>query len=137
MRHRGATHSPVAALAVLHAARGDAEAAESVAGRIPDPRRRAAALSAVARHFTHIPVRPLPGTDPARTDPFTRTIQHLALTVTPSASADRRTAVHFLSQALNTSGWYHGLPVLAQVEPTAISPVRDILLVHTRAALDR
>ncbi|WP_217246965.1 hypothetical protein [Streptomyces sp. AC602_WCS936] len=137
MKHRGAAHSPVAALAVLHAARGDAEAAESVAGRIPDPRRRAAASSAVARHFTRIPARPLPGTDPARTDPFTRTIQHLALTVTPSASADRRTAVPFLSQALNTSGWYHGLPVLAQVEPSAIPPVRDILLVHARAVLDR
>ncbi len=137
MRHRGTVHFPVAALAVLHAALGDAEAAESVAGRLPDPRRRAAALSAVARHFTRIPARPLPGTDPARTDPFTRNIEHLALTVTPSVSADRRTAVHFLSQALNTSGWYHGLPVLAQVEPRAISPVRDILLVHTRAALDR
>ncbi|MDT6984524.1 hypothetical protein ACFSUJ_14770 [Streptomyces lusitanus] len=137
MRHRGTVHFPVAALAVLHAARGDAEAAESVAGRIRDPRRRAAALSAVARHFTRIPARPLPGTDPARTDPFTRNIQHLALSVTPSASADRRTAVRFLSHALNTSGWYHGLRVLAQVEPKAISPVRDILLVHTRAALDR
>lgn len=137
MRHRGTIHFPVAALAVLHAARGDADAAESVASRIPNPRRRAAALSAVARHFTRIPTRPLPGTDPARTDPFTRNIQHLALTVTPSASADRRTAVHFLSQALNTSGWYHGLRVLAQVEPMAIPPVRDIFLVHTRAALDR
>ncbi|ALV48071.1 hypothetical protein ASR50_34820 [Streptomyces sp. 4F] len=137
MRHRGTIHFPVAALAVLHAARGDADAAESAASRIPNPRRRAAALSAVASHFTGIPTRPLPGTDPARADPFTRNIQHLALTVTPSASADRRTAVHFLSQALNTSGWYHGLRVLAQVEPMAIPPVRDIFLVHTRAALDR
>ncbi|MBT2905285.1 hypothetical protein [Streptomyces sp. McG8] len=118
MRHRGTIHFPAAALAVLHAARGDADAAESVANQIPDPRGRAAALSAVARHFT-------------------RSIQHLALTVTPSASADRRTAVQFLSLALNTSGWYHGLPVLAQVEPMAIPPVRDIFLVHTRATLDR
>ncbi|MEV5271089.1 hypothetical protein [Streptomyces werraensis] len=137
MRHRGTIHFPVAALAVLHAARGDADAAESVANQIPDPRRRAAALSAVARHFTRIPARPLPGTDATRTDPFTRSIQHLALTVTPSASADRRTAAQFLSPALKTSGWYHGLPVLAKVEPMAIPPVRDILLVHTRAALDR
>ncbi|MFE1391031.1 hypothetical protein ACFW5M_33405 [Streptomyces albogriseolus] len=135
MRHRGTIYFPVAALAVLHAALGDADAAESVANQIPDPRRRAAALSAVARHFTRIPTRTLPGTDPTRTDPFTRSIQHLALSVTPSASTDRRTAVHFLSPALNTSGWYHGLRVLAQVEPMAIPPVRDIFLVHTRAAL--
>ncbi|GAA2703829.1 hypothetical protein GCM10010095_80390 [Streptomyces anthocyanicus] len=137
MRHRGTIHFPVAALAVLHAARGDADAAESVAKQIPDQRRRAAALSAVACYFTRLPARPQPGADPTRTDPFTRSIQHLALTATPSASADRRTAAQFLSQALNSSGWYHGLPVLAQVEPMAISPVRDILLVHTRAALER
>ncbi|WP_122614527.1 hypothetical protein [Streptomyces sp. Tu 4128] len=137
MRHRGTIHFPVTALAVLHAAHGDADAAENVANQIPDPRRRAAALSAVARYFTRFPARPLPGTDPTRTDPFTRSIQHLALTATPSASADRRTAVHFLSPALNTSGWHHGLPVLAGVEPRAVSPVRDILLVHTRAALER
>ncbi|MFC7830739.1 hypothetical protein [Streptomyces sp. NPDC057375] len=137
MRHRGIIHFPVAALTVLHAARGDAEAAESLASRIPDPRRRAAALSAVARHFTRVPARPLPSTDPTRTDPFTRSIQHLALTATPSDSADRTTAAQFLSQALNTSGWYHGLPVLAQIEPTAIPPIRDILLVHTHTALER
>ncbi|MGW8745930.1 hypothetical protein [Streptomyces sp. NPDC055794] len=137
MRHRGTTHFPATALAVLHAAHGDADAAKNVANQIPEPRRRAAALSAVARYFTRFPARPLPGTDPTRTDPFTRSIQHLALTATPSASADRRTAVQFLSQALNTSGWHHGLPVLAGVEPRAVSPVRDILLVHTRAALER
>ncbi|MFC9050869.1 hypothetical protein [Streptomyces anthocyanicus] len=137
MRHRGTIHFPVAALAVLHAARGDADAAESVAKQIPDQRRRAAALSAVACYFTRLPARPQPGAELTRTDPFTRSIQRLALTATPSASADRRTAAQFLSQALNSSGWYHGLPVLAQVEPMAISPVRDILLVHTRAALER
>ncbi|MET9357784.1 hypothetical protein ABZY14_33200 [Streptomyces sp. NPDC006617] len=135
MRHRGTIHFPVAALAVLHASRGEADAAESVANQIPDQRSRAATLSAVACYFIRFPARPLPGTDPTRTDPFTRSIQHLALTATPSASADRRTAAQFLSQALNSSGWYHGLPVLAQIEPRAIPPVRNILLIHTHAAL--
>ncbi|MFD7262681.1 hypothetical protein [Streptomyces sp. NPDC059874] len=137
LANRGHEHFPTAALAVVHAARGDIEAARTVAERLTDPRTRAAALAAVAGHLARVQVRPLPAIEPAaQPDPFTRTIEHLALDITPHASADERAATGFLHQILNTVGWYHALPVLAQVEPEAVARVRDIALVHARAAGD-
>ncbi|MFD8955275.1 hypothetical protein ACFV0B_41215 [Streptomyces xanthophaeus] len=136
MANRGSGHFPAPALAVLHAARGDIASAERVAAQCPNPRHRAAVLNAVAWHLARVPARPLPAPDPVRTDPFTRTIQHLALNATPSASADSQTALWFLSQALNTADWYQALPVMAHVEPEAVARVRDIVVVHVRAEIE-
>lgn len=135
--NRGPEHFPTAALAVVHAARGDVETARRVAERLTDPRSRAAALTAVAGNVARIPVRPLPAAGPAgQPDAFTRTIEHLALEVTAHAWADERAATGFLHQILNTPGWHHALPLLAQVAPEAIAGARDIAAVHTRAARD-
>ncbi|MBT2478160.1 hypothetical protein [Streptomyces sp. ISL-94] len=133
MANRGPEHFPTAGLAVVHTARGDIEAARRVAERPTNPRTRAVALTAVAGHLARVPVRPVPGIDPSQTDPFNRTIQNLALDVTSHAPADRRAATGFLHWSLDTVGWYHALPVLAQVEPEAVARVRDIGVVHARA----
>ncbi len=82
-------------------------------------------------HLARIPVRPVPGIDLVQTDPFTRTIQHLALRVTSCASADKREATGFLYQRLDNAGVYHALPVLVQVERTKARGVRDVA-VHAR-----
>ncbi|MCJ0875461.1 hypothetical protein [Streptomyces sp. AP-93] len=133
--NRGPEHFPTAALAVVHAAMGDAETALRVAERAADPRARAVALTAAAGHLARVPVRPLPALDPTtQPDSFTRTVQHLALEVTSHTPADYRAASSFLRLALSTAGWHHALPVLALVEPEAVARVRDIAVVHTRAA---
>ncbi|MEV8534673.1 hypothetical protein [Streptomyces sp. NPDC051211] len=134
LANRGPEHFPTAALAVVHAARGDVEAARRVAEQPSAPWTRAAALAAVAGHLARVPVRPVPGTHPGQTDPLTRAVQHLALTSSPYTSADTQAVTGFLHQALDTDGWYHALPVLAQIEPDAVARVRDTALVHVRAA---
>ncbi|MFD8978463.1 hypothetical protein [Streptomyces sp. NPDC059564] len=134
LANRGPEHFPTAALAVVHAVLGDIEAARRVAGRPTDPRTCGAALAALAGHLARVPVHPLPGTDATQADPFTRTIRHLALAVSPYASPDPQAAASFLHQALATAGWHHALPALAQVEPEAVLRVRDIAAVHARAA---
>ncbi|MFE4634856.1 hypothetical protein ACFRJ1_15975 [Streptomyces sp. NPDC056773] len=135
LANRGPEHFPTAALAVVHAAYGDAEAARRVADLLTDPRARAVALTAVAGHLARFPVHPLPEPDPtAQPDPFTRTVQHLALEVTSHTPPDHGAAGSFLHSALSTTGWHHVLPVLALVEPEAVAGVRDTAVVHTRAA---
>lgn len=137
LTNRGPEHFPTAALAVVHAAQGDVDTALGVATRLTDPLRRAAALTAVAGHLARLPVRPLPADDPAaQPDPFTRTIEHLALDVTPDARADEQAARRFLHLSLTTTGWYHALRVLPQVEPEAVARARDIAIVHSRTAGD-
>ncbi|MFF4010694.1 hypothetical protein [Streptomyces sp. NPDC001717] len=130
MANRGSQHFPTAALAVLHAALGDTDTAERVANLPAAPQHRAMALTAVASHLARLPLRPLPGPDPARADPFTRTIQHLALQVTPEASPDGEAATRLLRPALGTTGWCHALPFLSRLAPEAIAAVRDIVVVH-------
>ncbi|MFJ3841373.1 hypothetical protein ACIPY6_38505 [Streptomyces sp. NPDC090054] len=125
--NRGPEHFPTAALAVVHAARGDIEAAAHVTELPMEEGTRAVALAAVAGHLARIPVRPVPGADPARTDPFTRTIQDLAMRVTSYVTADERTAARFLHLSLKSDGWYHALPVLARLEPEVVVRVRDIM----------
>lgn len=133
LANRGPEHFPTAALAVVYAACGDVEAARRVAERLTDPRSRGAALTAVARHLARVPVHPLPAVGSAvEPAPFTRTIEHLALDVTPDARADEQAARQFLHPTLTTAGWYHALPVLAQVEPEAVARARDIAVVHAR-----
>lgn len=118
--NRGAEHFPTAALAVVHAARGDAAAARRVAERLTDPRSRGVALTAVAGHFARIPVRPLPAADPAAPQaPFTRTVEHLALAVRPDARADEQAARILLHRSLTTAGWYHALPVRSPAPGTS------------------
>ncbi|MFJ9343753.1 hypothetical protein ACIRP0_31400 [Streptomyces sp. NPDC101733] len=132
--NRSPEHFPTAALAVVHAARGDIEAAGRVTELSMEEGTRAVALTAVAGHLARVPVRPVPGTDPAQPDPFTRTIQSLAMRVTPYATADERTATRFLHSSLATAGWYHALPVLARLEPDAVLRIhRDIVVGHAGA----
>lgn len=135
LANRGPEHFPTTALAVVHATAGDLEAARCAAELLTDPRARASALAAVAGHLARIPVRPLPAVGPAtQPDPFTRTIECMALEVTPHTSADERAAAGFLHRSLNTAGWHHALPVLAKVAPEAVARVRDIAVVHGRTA---
>ncbi|MEU8433810.1 hypothetical protein AB0F18_12950 [Streptomyces sp. NPDC029216] len=130
MASRGSEHFPSAALAVLHAALGDIEAAEGVAARSVFPQHRAEVLTAVASTLARVTVRPLPGPDPARTDPFTLSVQDLALKVTSTVPPDDEAAVELLHRALATTGWYQTLPVLARLAPKAVIAVRDIAVVH-------
>ncbi|UQW99417.1 hypothetical protein [Streptomyces sp. RerS4] len=128
--NRGTEHFPTAALAVVHAARGDIESAGRLAERPTEVRTRAVALTALAGHLARVPVRPVPEIDPAHPDAFTVTVRHLALSVTPYASDDERAAMRFLHLSLETPGWYHALPVLARVAPEAVARVRDVAAVH-------
>ncbi|MFF4323201.1 hypothetical protein [Streptomyces sp. NPDC001568] len=125
--NRGPEHFPTAALAVVHAARGDTEAAARVTELPMEEGTRAVALAAVTGHLARVPVRPVPGADPARTAPFTRTIQDLAMRVTPYVTADERTAARFLHLSLKSDGWYHALPVLARLQPEVVTRVRDMV----------
>ncbi|MDF9816786.1 hypothetical protein [Streptomyces sp. SPB162] len=133
LANRGPAHFPTAALAILHAVRGDITAAQRIAALPANPRLRAAALTAVAWHLARVPARPLPGPDPTRADPFTRTTQHLALTVTSPADAKEGWAARFLGQAMSTAGWHHAIPVMSQVEPDIVSHIWNNVLVHLRA----
>ncbi|MEU6866660.1 hypothetical protein ABZ924_25930 [Streptomyces sp. NPDC046876] len=133
MASRGSEHFPTAALAVLHAALGDTDTAERVAALPAAPQHRAAALTAVASHLARVPVRPLIGPEPAQTDSFTRTVQHLALRATSNASPDSVAATRLLHRTLATAGWFHALPVLARLAPEAVAAVRDTAVVHLRA----
>ncbi|MCY0947659.1 hypothetical protein [Streptomyces antarcticus] len=136
MANRGPGNFPAAGLAVLYAARGDTGAAQRVATASKHPRHCASALTAISRHLARIPSRALPGPDPARSDPVTRTVQHLALNATPHAPADNQAATSFLRQALMTASWSHAIPVLAQVDPAAIARVGDIVVPHARSRTD-
>ncbi|MFG2669051.1 hypothetical protein ACGFY6_33030 [Streptomyces sp. NPDC048387] len=133
MTIRGCEHFPTTALAVVHAARGDVVAAQEVAGRLTDSRTRGAALTAVAGHLARVPVRPVFGAGQGHLDSFTRAVQSLALSVTSHASGDRQAAARLLQQGLETAGWYHALSALAQIEPAAITCVRDIAAAHVHA----
>ncbi|THA33746.1 hypothetical protein E6W17_30755 [Streptomyces sp. A1547] len=130
MTNRGSEHFPTAALAVLHAALGDTDTAERVAALPAAPQHRAEALTAVASHLARVPVRPLPSPDPARTEPFAHTVQHLALQATPNASPDNGAATRLLHRALATASWCHALPALAHLAPEAVAAVRGIAVVH-------
>ncbi|MFD3874273.1 hypothetical protein [Streptomyces sp. NPDC058623] len=131
--NRGPEHFPTAALAVIHAARGDTEVAARVTELPMEEGTRAVALAALAGHLARVPVRPVPAADPARTDPFTRTIQDLALRVTSYVAADEGAAARFLHLSLKSDGWYHALPVLARLEPEVVVRVRDIVAVRVDA----
>ncbi len=131
---RGARLFPTAALAVLHAALCDTATAQRVATLPAAPHQKAAALAAVASHLARIPSRPSPVPDPAGTDRFTRTIQHLALKVTSAAHPDDKAPFRPLHHAVTTAGWYHAIPVLARLTPQAIAVVRDITVAHLGAS---
>ncbi len=132
MANRGTLHFPTAALAVLHAALHDNSTAQRVAMLPAASHHRAAALTAVASHLARVPCRPCPVPDPIGTDPFTRTVQYLALRATPATPAAVRPAAQTLHHALATAGWHHTIPVLAHVGPDAITTVLAITLAHTR-----
>ncbi|MEU6760790.1 hypothetical protein [Streptomyces sp. NPDC046685] len=134
--NRGPEHSPTAALAVVRAAHGDIGEAKRLSEGLPNARARAAAHATVAGYLARVPVRPVPEINLAQPDPFVRTIQHLALTVTPRLPADLRVATDFLHRSLVSAGWYHALPVLARVEPDAVARIRDIAAAHARARKD-
>ncbi|MFB8211514.1 hypothetical protein [Streptomyces sp. NPDC056010] len=130
MAHRGAEHSPTAALAVLHAALGDHTAAHRVAMSPAAPHHRAAALSAVAAHLARVPCRPCPVPDPVGSDAFTHTIQYLALHTTRATPAAARPATRALRPALATSGWHHTIPALSRIAPDAIATIGAITEKH-------
>ncbi|MFF0744957.1 hypothetical protein ACFYVL_31605 [Streptomyces sp. NPDC004111] len=130
MANRGPAHSPTAALAVVHAALGDLDTALSIATRHHHAPHRALALTAVAEFLARTPTRPTPAPDPLRPAPFTRTIQHLARTVTP-LPADNPAAARFLHHSLRTASWNHTLPALAHLEPDVIPRLHHIAAIHT------
>lgn len=130
MAHRGAEHSPTAALAVLHAALGDHTAAHRVAMSPGAPRHRAVALSAVAAHLARVPCRPCPVPDPVGTDTFTHTVRYLALHTTRAAPAAVRPAARSLQHALATPGWHHAIPALSHIAPDTLATIHAITEKH-------
>ncbi|MFK0097190.1 hypothetical protein [Streptomyces sp. NPDC091040] len=130
MAHRGAGHSPTAALAVLHAALGDHTTAHRAAMSPAAPGHRAVALTAVAAYLARVPCRPCPVPDPVGTDAFTHTVQYLALHTTRAAPAAVRPAARSLQHALATPGWHHAIPALSHIAPDTLATVHAIAEKH-------
>ncbi|MFJ9352451.1 hypothetical protein [Streptomyces sp. NPDC101237] len=134
MANRGTAHFPTTAMAILHAALRDTITAQQVAMLPATPHHRAAALTAVASHLARIPHRPSPVPDPIETDPFTPTIQHLALKTTSAAPPAHEDALKPLHHALATTGWHHTIPILPTLAPEALTTIRDITMTHLNAS---
>ncbi|MFD6426762.1 hypothetical protein ACFWEP_33000, partial [Streptomyces sp. NPDC060198] len=128
--NRGTGEFPSAALAVLHATLHDTATARRVAALSASPHRGAFALTAVSAHLARVPLRPHPVPAPIGADTFTRTVQHLALSATSGIPGAGKAAVEPLRLALGTTGWFHAIPVLAQLAPEALTAVRDIAVIH-------
>ncbi|MGC5000759.1 hypothetical protein [Streptomyces sp. DT195] len=137
MANRGTEHFPTTALALLHTALGDTTTAQQVATLSCMPHHKAAALTAVASHLTRTPYRPCTTPDPTTTDPLTRTLQHLALTATPTQPPAPEAAAEPVRQVLSTTGWHHAIPVLAQLAPQAITAIHHTTLAHQRTPQNR
>ncbi|MFF8415183.1 hypothetical protein [Streptomyces omiyaensis] len=120
LTNRGTGHFPTAALALLHTALGDLEAAERVAALPAARHQRATVLTAVASHLARIPCRPSPLPHTAGTDPFTRAISNLALKTTPAAPPDHDTASTMLHRVMSTPTWHQALPALARLTPRTL-----------------
>ncbi|MFJ3926351.1 hypothetical protein [Streptomyces sp. NPDC090022] len=132
VRAQGPEQSPMGGLAVVHALRGDTDAAWQTADLLPNPEARAAAFAAVAGHLARVPARIPPVRPVGDHGTFTDTIRALALTAAPSTPPDLPAAAGFLRQALEGDGWHHALAVLAHLAPEALAPVRDITFAHLR-----
>ncbi|MFI5642063.1 hypothetical protein ACIA8H_32220 [Streptomyces goshikiensis] len=121
---------PMAGLAVLYALLGETDEAERTAERVEDPEDRAEAFAAVAGHLGRVPARLTPARYPAGTDPFTQTLRVLALAASPDAPGAAVATAAFLRKAVSGPGWHTVLPVLAELAPGAVAPIRDITFAH-------
>ncbi|SHN07671.1 hypothetical protein [Streptomyces yunnanensis] len=133
MTSRGPEYFPTPALALLHAALGDNHTAVQVAKQPTAPHLQAAALTTVASHLAHIPVRPHPMPDPTGTIHFTRAVQHLALNISP-LPPDHEASAKALHLLLTTTGWHHAIQTLHARSPEAITAIRDITITHLHAS---
>ncbi|MFI0242837.1 hypothetical protein [Streptomyces sp. NPDC016845] len=122
---RGPAHFPTPALAVLHAALGDTHTALHTAQQPTNPLQRAAALTAVAAHHAHLPVRP----DPTGHSHYTRAIQHLAHTAT-TLPPNHQAAAQALHHALTTPAWHHTIHPLHKLAPETLTTIRNITITH-------
>lgn len=119
--------------ALIHAARGEYEQAEALVAGLYREREGPAARAAMAATIAGLPWRPwLEQGELA----LTRGCIELTLP-RPSADADRiARAREQLRKVLVTEHWYEALPVLAELDPGALRPVRDVVFAHLGIEVD-
>lgn len=123
-------HLPIAAIAIAYAALGDYEAARNSVNNLHASYDRAEAFAAVAGYLTRTPagIREVSGSTGTA---FSQTCRSLALSQIPPDTAQTiQAAVSFTTAALAGDGWYHALPILARIAPSAVERVQDIVFTH-------
>ncbi|MFJ8081343.1 trypsin-like peptidase domain-containing protein [Streptomyces sp. NPDC096205] len=119
------------ALALVHAALGDHEAALDAALRITDARLRAEACAQLAAYTAcaadGMTARSFFGGTPATLLTLRRLAARL---LPPPGGPDLPRARALLAAALTPAGWDTAVRVLAEIDPAAVRKVRDVVFAH-------
>ncbi|NYJ36788.1 hypothetical protein HNR10_004669 [Nocardiopsis aegyptia] len=125
-------HLPIASIAIAHAALGDCESAMNSVNNLNSSYDRAEAFTAVAGYLTGTPVV-IRDVSISTGAAFSQTFRSLTLSqMPPDAAQTIDSAVPFAAAALAGDGWYHALPILARLAPSAVERVQDIVFTHRR-----